>query len=470
MANPPPHESTLDEYGNRNRNRARLAIHNQPVTVNKFEVNPALLRELMEIHFSDKNNEDANRHLTNFSELCETVKMDDCSEEGKMLRLFPFSLKDDAKEWLNSFPAGKRFQVTNRKKENLFVTLTGNSRVLLAGCPNHAYDDTAQMQIFCNALKPSTRIILDATTGGSLNYKTASEAQKIIEIMESSEQMMLYDRGGGSKSGMLELNVLDVGLAQGKLLPKQIEDVIAAEIKKGMAALKILPQVAPIKLLKHIGCDFCGGAHKNGACEAPDEDDTEELEEGRSQGQQGAQPYQAPPQKVAWGSVLEKLVTSTSSFIEESRAIQKNHSTSIKNLETQLVQLAQKMAQRTPGNLPSDTFPNPRNNVNAVTTRSGKVSEQVPPKAKQSGSTPTSTHLEEMVTLASFEEHAALEKEEELVRKLPPKLKDPGSFSIPCAIGNRTFEKALCDLGDSVSLMPLSIYKKLGLEESKTRN
>ncbi|KAL0433806.1 UNVERIFIED_CONTAM: Retrovirus-related Pol polyprotein from transposon.6 [Sesamum latifolium] len=33
-----------------------------------------------------------------------------------------------------------------------------------------------------------------------------------------------------------------------------------------------------------------------------------------------------------------------------------------------------------------------------------------------------------------------------LQNKLPPKLKDPGSFSIPCTIGEINFEKALCDL------------------------
>ncbi|XP_073224760.1 uncharacterized protein [Cicer arietinum] len=210
------------------------------------------------------------------------------------------------------------------------------------------------------------------------------------------------------------------------------------------------------------------------------------------------------------------------------------------------------MAQRTSGNLPSDTVLNPRNNVNAVTTRSGKVREQVPPEAEQSRSTLTPTHREEMVTPISVEERIAIEKEEEpvvqkgeplpkpeirlpfpqrlrreetekqfgkfldvfkklhinipfaealeqmptyakfmkdilskkrkiggetvmlteecsaiLQRKLPPKLKDPGSFSIPCAIGNRTFGKALCDLGASVSLMPLSIYKKLGIGKVK---
>jgi len=47
--------------------------------------------------------------------------------------------------------------------------------------------------------------------------------------------------------------------------------------------------------------------------------------------------------------------------------------------------------------------------------------------------------------------------------KLPSKLKDPESFSTPCVIGAETIEKAMCDLGESVSLMPLSLCEKLGI-------
>ncbi|KAL0454826.1 UNVERIFIED_CONTAM: hypothetical protein Slati_0821800 [Sesamum latifolium] len=52
-----------------------------------------------------------------------------------------------------------------------------------------------------------------------------------------------------------------------------------------------------------------------------------------------------------------------------------------------------------------------------------------------------------------------------LQNKFSPKLKDPGSFSIPCTIREINFEKALCDLGARINLMPYSIFAKLGMHE-----
>ncbi|CAL8993232.1 unnamed protein product [Prunus brigantina] len=54
-----------------------------------------------------------------------------------------------------------------------------------------------------------------------------------------------------------------------------------------------------------------------------------------------------------------------------------------------------------------------------------------------------------------------------LQRKLPPKLKDPGSFSIDITIGGKLVEKAMLDLGASINLMPYSVYLQLGLGELK---
>nr|GEY42245.1 hypothetical protein [Tanacetum cinerariifolium] len=51
-----------------------------------------------------------------------------------------------------------------------------------------------------------------------------------------------------------------------------------------------------------------------------------------------------------------------------------------------------------------------------------------------------------------------------ILKKLPKKLRDPGKFFIPCGFSELKC-KALADLGVSITLMPLSVWKKLGLPE-----
>ncbi|XP_049376924.1 uncharacterized protein LOC125841797 [Solanum stenotomum] len=75
-----------------------------------------------------------------------------------------------------------------------------------------------------------------------------------------------------------------------------------------------------------------------------------------------------------------------------------------------------------------------------------------------------------------------VEKEDDLTQKVipmprpPPPFpqrslvqikEDPGAFTIPCTIYKLHFAKALCDLSANIDLMPLSIYKKLGLGAPK---
>ncbi|GJS95447.1 reverse transcriptase domain-containing protein [Tanacetum coccineum] len=52
-----------------------------------------------------------------------------------------------------------------------------------------------------------------------------------------------------------------------------------------------------------------------------------------------------------------------------------------------------------------------------------------------------------------------------ILKKLPEKLGDPGRFLIPCDFGEFDNYLALADLGASINLMPLSIWKKLGLPD-----
>ena len=68
----------------------------------------------------------------------------------------------------------------------------------------------------------------------------------------------------------------------------------------------------------------------------------------------------------------------------------------------------------------------------------------------------------EFNTISLTEECSAI-----VQRKLPKKEKDPRSFTIPCMIGDTTLNNVLCDLGESINLMPLSIFRKIGIQEAK---
>ena len=50
-------------------------------------------------------------------------------------------------------------------------------------------------------------------------------------------------------------------------------------------------------------------------------------------------------------------------------------------------------------------------------------------------------------------------------KSLPTKMKDLGSFTVPCSIGKYEFKEALCDSSASINLMPLSVVQRLSLGE-----
>ena len=52
-----------------------------------------------------------------------------------------------------------------------------------------------------------------------------------------------------------------------------------------------------------------------------------------------------------------------------------------------------------------------------------------------------------------------------VLKNLPEKLADPGKFLIPCDFPGQIQCLALADLGASINLMPLSVWKRLSLPE-----
>ncbi|XP_050150467.1 uncharacterized protein LOC126625409 [Malus sylvestris] len=228
-------------------------------------------------------------------------------------------------------------------------------------------------------------------------------------------------------------------------------------------------------------------------------------------------PFQ-PQQQQAPSKSLEDLIAS---LANSTQSHQQKTDKAIENLEHQMSQLASLMGQQhQPGRLPSQTVVNPNaEQMNVVTLRSGKeVFEQprmqkrtrkdtieqgelqtknlefIKSKKEQTDKEILDTFRKVQVNLPLLDaikqvpkyskflkelctnkrrfndqETVALSEEVSAVlqRKLPSKLKDAGSFTIPCVIGGKEFGRALCDLGASINLMPYSVYESLNLGDLK---
>jgi hypothetical protein len=71
---------------------------------NFYKIKPALLNLVIKEQFSGASTDDAAAHLNNFVELCEMQKYKDVEGDIIKLKLFPFSLRGKAKDWLLSLP------------------------------------------------------------------------------------------------------------------------------------------------------------------------------------------------------------------------------------------------------------------------------------------------------------------------------------------------------------------------------
>ncbi|GKE37182.1 putative reverse transcriptase, RNA-dependent DNA polymerase [Tanacetum coccineum] len=84
---------------------------------------------------------------------------------------------------------------------------------------------------------------------------------------------------------------------------------------------------------------------------------------------------------------------------------------------------------------------------------------------------PTTTHDKPKQQLQKVDSHEIKELPTHysatFQNKVPPKETDPGSFILPCIIGTHSMSNALADLGASISIMPYSLFKRLGLGSLK---
>ncbi|KAK2361116.1 hypothetical protein QL285_086307 [Trifolium repens] len=257
------------------------------------EMKTGYLQLLYANPFAGLPHEDPYNHLVKFYEIAGSLGATEAEEESVFQRGFPHSLIGKAKEWYLDQPNQvmtnwntleekflERFFPHHKfmeAKTSIAVFAQGTTETLneaweryksmLRKCPNHGFDELTQIHIFRNGLLQQTKLLLDATAGGSLLSLSAEDATAIIDKMALSDGHGDYNRNPSQrKPGVLELDTSDSVLAQNKLLTNTVD-----QLSKQMSRMINLQEESS-KAKQVAYCELCTGDHPTGHCPPTNEE------------------------------------------------------------------------------------------------------------------------------------------------------------------------------------------------------
>ncbi|KAL0367369.1 UNVERIFIED_CONTAM: hypothetical protein Sradi_3627000 [Sesamum radiatum] len=173
-------ERPMMEYSFPTADGMTSSIVKPAVEANNFEIKSAIIQIIQSsVQFSDLPDEDPNKHLVNFLEICDTFRFNGVSSDAIRLRIFSFSLCDTAKDWFQSLPAGNP------------CMMHGNDLRACFGSAHHELPVWRQVQTFYNGVTLVNRATIDTAAGGTIMKKLPSKAFNIIDEIATN----LYSYG-----------------------------------------------------------------------------------------------------------------------------------------------------------------------------------------------------------------------------------------------------------------------------------
>ncbi|KAK8544918.1 hypothetical protein V6N13_123226 [Hibiscus sabdariffa] len=371
-----------------------------------FELKPIMFNMLNTLgQFGGSPAENARQHLKSFLEICNSFKIQGVSNDVLQLKLFPYSLRDKAKAWLNDLPPGSlqswtelcrsflaKFSYTNMT-DHLRNHITSFRQVddeamheeweryrdLFRRCPIHGLPEWTQISALTNMVKNMQRKsnthevkALDAFCELCGNNHDASECG---QAPESSCYVGNYNKNTKTPVVIDTPATTDIPAEEDEDHRDPIDTKEAGPIAEASQPEPIIP---------------------------------EKLEEIRP-----PSPFLQRLEKQKQGYQFKK-------FFDILKQVQTN---------LPLVEALQQI-------------PNYAKFLKDMVSMKRRIGE--------------------FETAAVTKTCLALKH-----NKVPAKKTDPGSFTIECFIGNNYSNKALCDPGAIINFMPKSVFQKLGIGEAK---
>ncbi|KAK1620349.1 hypothetical protein QYE76_025866 [Lolium multiflorum] len=457
--------------------------------------------------FCGTEKESAVEHMTELSTLSGVFSDDVKMRTYFVTKIFPFSLKDDAKTWYNNlppssikspidlrdvffrkyFPASAQHaalqRIYNFDQEDGEKLPEAWARFcsLIRAQPDHDLEKNDLLDIFYSGLTIESRAYLDSCAGCVFRKRTPDDAEELLAKIGRNHDDWSTPEPTPTpivkKRGMIKLNDEDMREAKKSLKEKGIkpEDV------------KNLP---PIE-------DICETIPPSSTIEDP------LYPEGHPKR------VEQDSQLIKTSAPSKKKKKKHKNVVESSEPVNDPNSISISDAETESGNEHEEDNDKndTPDKEEIEKEPEKHaknkkyTKEDFITEKHGNerepwVQKQMPFPAKKLKSKeeehynkfcdwmkplflqipltdaiklpPYSKYMKDIVTnkrKVPNEEISTMLANYSFNGKIPKKLGDPGIPTIPCSIKNNYVRTALCDLGAGVSVMPFSLYKRLDLDK-----
>ncbi|RVW26860.1 hypothetical protein CK203_103948 [Vitis vinifera] len=242
-------------------------------------IRPYLVPLLPTFHGMESENPYA--HIKEFEDVCNTFQEGGASIDLMRLKLFPFTLKDKAKIWLNSlrprsirswtdlqaeflkkfFPThrtnGLKRQISNfsAKENEKFYECWERYMEAINACPHHGFDTWLLVSYFYDGMSSSMKQLLETMCGGDFMSKNPEEAMDFLsyvadvsrgwdeptkgEVGKMKSQLNAYN----AKAGMYTLKEDDDMKAKLAAMTRRLEELELKRIHEVQAVAEAPVQV-----------------------------------------------------------------------------------------------------------------------------------------------------------------------------------------------------------------------------------
>ncbi|XP_070032883.1 uncharacterized protein [Nicotiana tomentosiformis] len=413
--------------------------------------------------FTGAPNQNAYKHLKGFVDTCWGSKQTKVSEDALRLRLFTFSLRGKALDWLERLPnhsihtwdelaekfiskffypghmATLRDGILTFKQEpnEPLHGIWERYRTMVKECPNNDMMETIIQQNFCRGINTTNQCVVNQLVGG--NFMTTPYAKACDILYEMADTSSAWQSRANFPQG--DPNTIH--------LHKELDD-------HGQAIAKLtttMNQLARAQLQQLQALN----TRPKGTLPS---DTVVNPKDGNNMGHATAVTTRS-------GKGGDAPTSSQRKIVDDEKVVQED------DIPNNVVQANDEVRIDI-----DDNVKDIQEEVNPSREHIVDIPELVVPKAKEPMLRPPPPYPQilakqngknqfkkfiDMIKSLSINVPLMTHQVSAVVHSMTPKLEDPDAFTIPFTIGSADFTKALCNLGANINLMPYSIFKTLGI-------